>query len=78
MANPTHYLPPFSQIDVQFDGTKTIKEFLQKYELLAISYGWTEADKLRFFPNILEMAQSPGTICTGMPKLKHLIPPKHT
>ncbi|OXA48848.1 SH3-containing GRB2-like protein 3-interacting protein 1 [Folsomia candida] len=50
MTNPTHYLPPFSQIDVQFDGRTSIKEFLQRYELLAISYGWSEADKLRFFP----------------------------
>lgn len=53
MTNPTHYLPPFSQIDVQFDGRTSIKEFLQRYELLAISYGWSEADKLRFFPQYL-------------------------
>lgn len=50
----TYFLPPTAQLEVFYDGTGSIKDFVQKFELLALSYGWTDADKLKYLPHYLK------------------------
>lgn len=50
----TYFLPPSAQLDSFFDGTGSAKDFVKRFDLLAMSYGWKEADKLKYFPHYLK------------------------
>lgn len=49
----TIYVPPFASSGATFDGSGNASDFLHRYSLLAISYGWDDDTKTRNFSHHL-------------------------
>jgi hypothetical protein len=54
MATTSYFIPPQAQYDVIYDGSGSVTDFLQRFSVLAISYGWSEDDRIKYIGHHLQ------------------------